>query len=129
MASTSLGIDYAWLEDAINIRLGVDSTSELGYLRCIARRLLTPYGSVLYWPDYGCNVRQFLLDHAPTHLVASKIESEAYKDERTARAKATVTRLDEQMSLDLQLETDDGTFEFVMTVTEAKTQLRILRAS
>jgi len=121
--SESLGADYGWLDQATDNALGLAASEELAYIQSLARRLMTPNGSIKYWKNYGTDLRQFLLDDPPNYIVASAAEAECYKDERTQLAQATIERIEGEMFVTLDVETGSSAFRFVMSVAEAETKL------
>jgi hypothetical protein len=87
----------------------------------IARRLMTPHGSIDYDADYGYDVRDLLNeDMGPAELLAaqSAIVDEAEKDERVLHATLDLVFVPESdtLSLPLTLELADGPFELVLSV-------------
>lgn len=122
MAET-LGVDYSWVDDATDGRMGVATSVGLAYLQSLARRLMTPNGSVPFWKDYGTDLRQYVLGDTPEYIIGSAAENECYKDERTQTATATVVRRDGELEVTLAVESDVGNLVFVMTVNEAELKL------
>jgi hypothetical protein len=123
MAETELGIDYSWLSDATDERLGLAASEGIAYCQCQVRWLQTKRGSVKFWPNRGTDLRQFLLDDAPDYLIASAAEAEVYLDERTVSCTAVVTAIEGLRQVSVNGETDVGPFEFVLSVSDRLVQL------
>lgn len=121
--SDQLGADYGWLNEATNYSGGLASSEELAYVESLARRLGTPNGSIKYWPNYGTDLRQFLLDTPPDYVVANAAERECYKDERTQSARATIEWVESTILVTIRVETDSAQFVFAMSVSEAEVKL------
>jgi hypothetical protein len=122
--SDNLGIDYGWLQDCDDERMGVARSPQYAYCQSIARRLLEKKGRLPYWSkDYGGDIKQFLLSDAPDHVIASTVEESCYADERTELARCTVTRVDGALQLSIDGETAAGPFAFVLTAGEASVKL------
>lgn len=121
--SDQLGADYGWLDQATNYSGGLASSEELAYLESLVRRLGTPNGSISYWPNYGTDLRQFLLDTPPDYVVANAAERECYKDQRTQSAKAAIEWLESTLLVTISVETESAAFVFVMSVSTAEAKL------
>lgn len=94
----------------------------------VARRLMTPRGSLPFLPNYGTDIRNRLNDTITPEQLASlrsSIEAEAEKDERVERAEATVTYLDASHTLliALKLTTGTGPFDLVLRVSQLSVEL------
>jgi hypothetical protein len=123
MPEADLGVDYSWVDDATDERLGVAVSPGIAYCQCQARWLQTKRDSVKFWPGRGTDLRQFILDDAPDYLIASAAEAEVYLDERTVSCTASITSIDGLRYVTLVCETDEGTFEFVVSVSDRLVQL------
>lgn len=89
----------------------------------IARRLITPRGRFLYWPEFGFDVRTALLSKMDPRTIAQEIEAECLKDEQVAQARSLVTVVETTARIRLQLVDDVGPFEFTLTIDEARVVL------
>ncbi len=119
----SLGVDWGWPAFATDDRLDVASSPQRAYCESLGARLLQKNGSLRYWPRYGCNVRQYLLSDTPDYIIASDVEAQCYEDERTEVVQCVVTRTEGHLDLQINGETADGPFDFVMSVGDAATKL------
>lgn len=89
-------------------------------LHAVARRFVTPRGSLWWAPDDGYDIRQLLLDgfkqtQIPTY--EREIQTEAEKDERVLSADVVLSYADERLRVDVNLILAEGTFRLVMDVT------------
>lgn len=96
--------------------------------RAIARRLTTPRGGLFCDPDYGYDVRALLLDGlTPAKLASAQasIAAEVEKDERVAGATVTFTQdtTAERLTISIELETDEGPFDLVLSVDALSAEL------
>jgi hypothetical protein len=89
----------------------------------LARRLTTPRGRFLYWPEFGYDVRTALLSKKRPEQIAIDIESECLKDEQVAQARADVTVVERTATIRISVMDDAGPFEFTLTIDEARAQL------
>ncbi len=122
----SLGVDYGWFEFATDGRLGVASSEQCGYCESLAARLMQKKDSLKYWPGYGLGLQQYLLSDTPDYIIASDVEQCCYQDERTEVAVCEITRAEGALNLDVRGETAAGPFAFVMSVSDAATQLALV---
>lgn len=106
-------------------------SGQLAVAQAVARRLMTPRGGLFYDRSYGFDVRAYLNAAAPPiGEIVSGVEGEAEKDERVARATATVTYLSETMTISLKLETVAfGTFRLTLDVSELTVSILNLEAA
>lgn len=88
--------------------------------QALIRRLLTQAGSIEYWPDYGTDIRQFLLSGASLADIEGAVESECTKDDRVDTATATATRDANVLTLDISITPgdDEADFDFVLSIDE-----------
>jgi hypothetical protein len=96
----------------------------------IARRLITPRGTLAYDLDYGLDLRAYLNDDlGPTDLytLGSLIEAEAEKDERVMAAEATLTldRASSRLRVQLLLTIADAVFTLTLSIDQLS--LTVLR--
>ena len=89
-----------------------------------ARGLQTPNGRFSPWPDWGEDLRQYVLSKHPPVLIAAKARRQILKDERVRTCKVTAERLDRTIDLTVYIVPEEGgPFAFVLTITEAATTL------
>lgn len=90
--------------------------------QALARRLATPRGGLFYDGTYGYDLRAILNasveDFGGTFAIASAVEAECMKDERVARAGATVSfnRGTEKLTVAVAIEGSEGPFDLVLSV-------------
>lgn len=84
----------------------------------VARRLQTDRGALWYDLDYGTNITRFVNAAVPLSSIETMVENEAIKDERVNDCTCEATQIDMSLSLRIQLEADEGPFEFVLSVSE-----------
>lgn len=126
---TDYGSDFQAVED-LDSRLTL-VTGPAVVAQAVARRLQVPRGGLWYAPDYGTDLRAYLL--APVRsrfaLVAA-IEAEATKDERVQSAKATVAFDGDRAEVTVTLELVDGrTFDLVLDVSRVTVELLTFEAA
>lgn len=89
-----LGTDISCVEGLDPAFTVVSGTTALS--QAIARRLITPRGSLFYDEDYGLDLRAYLNADIATatsfgYQLGAQIEAECLKDERVATVAASVT--------------------------------------
>lgn len=84
----------------------------------VARRLQTDRGALWYDLDYGTNITRFVNAAVPLSSIETMVENEAIKDERVDDCTCEATQTGTSLSLRMQLEADEGPFEFVLSVSE-----------
>jgi hypothetical protein len=99
----------------------------------LARRLTTPRARFRFWPNFGTDMRRYLLSKVPWSQISADAKQECEKDEQVESVEVTVSRVDlDARELDLKLLVNDydpaGPFEFTMTIGEARTSLIGLQA-
>lgn len=99
--------------------------------QAVARRFLTPAGSLPWDQDAGMDLRDLLLeglDRAQLPAIASMVRAEALKDERvdTATADASLSASG-VLSITLSCTTADGPFELVLAVSQLTVDLLAIR--
>lgn len=87
----------------------------------LARRLQTPRGRFPFWPNFGTDLRAFLLTKASATSIASAAESECLKDEQvdSVTAKAEFLNFGRALHLTLLVTDAAGPFVFTLTIDEA----------
>jgi hypothetical protein len=92
----------------------------------IARRLLTPRGRLIYDPNYGYDLSQFLnadLGPGDTAKITANIQAECLKDERVLQAQASVVLQGSVLSVTATIATAAGPFTLVLSVSAVDVQL------
>lgn len=128
------GADIACLTD-IGLRWGI-ARGKTCLGNRIVRRLSTPRGGLSefapgYAPDYGYDVRALLGEGATRQTIAAgeaAIARECEKDEAVRRARTSLTfdSSEETLTIEINLDTEDGPFRLVLEVTSVT--IEILRA-
>lgn len=95
------------------------STGRKAYLEAIACRLVQPRGGLFYDPSYGYDIRGLLSAGVRPRVAEQAIATQAFADERTENAEASVelNEATRELSIRLDLETADG--PFVLTADPA----------
>lgn len=89
----------------------------------LLRRLTTPRGRFIYWPDFGYDVRTALLSKKSPDQIGSDVEAECLKDEQVEQVTATVSIDGTSADIQLAVTDADGEFEFTLTIGQAATTL------
>jgi len=92
----------------------------------LARRLTTPRARFRFWPNFGTDMRRYLLSKVPSSQIAQDAAQECEKDEQVESVTVTVSKVDfDQRELDLDIEVVDaaGPFEFTMAISDARVSL------
>jgi hypothetical protein len=118
-----LGKDADWTADASGKTFPWATTSRLGLAKSIARRLMTPYASVPFWPRYGFDVRTALESNMTDARIQMEAETQAQEDERVDSCEVVVGRIGGEVYLTVTVDDGDGPFEFVLLVTAAAVSL------
>lgn len=88
----------------------------------MARRLITPRGSLTYDLGYGTDVRQYLnegVTRADVSAIVAAIQQELESDERVQRANVTNLDLNEAASsitVEIKMDTEAGPFTLVLAI-------------
>ena len=100
-------------------------SGKLCLAQALARRLQTPRGVFPWWPDYGLDVRKYLLSTIDTSEIEGEVQAECEKDERVDSVQVSAIRTESSVSLIVDVTPDDETdpFEFVFIVTADKAEL------
>lgn len=107
-------------------------SGRLALVHRLARRLSTPRGRFIYWPDFGTDIRAYLLAKAPASRIAAAVESECSKDEQVESIDVTVSAIDyatRALTITVAVEDADGPFEFTLSIAEAAVSLVELQES
>lgn len=97
----------------------------------LARRLQTPRGRFQFWPNFGTDLRQYLLSKTSPTVIASAVESECLKDEQVEDVSCLVDVQDGGRSMVVTVEVDDadGPFVFTLEISQASATLITLQAA
>jgi hypothetical protein len=133
---SSLGIDISTPIGADG-QLGLDpylrTVSEAEcFVQALARRLITPRGSLYRHPQWGYDVRQWLnadLDDADLPDIERGAAEELRADERVDDAAVVATFADETLSLAITVRAITGqTFRFILAVGQVTVALLNIEA-
>lgn len=99
----------------------------------VARRLRTPRGGLSFYPDFGLDLRGYLLaplSQAGLSGIRAAVEAEAQKDERVLDASATVQFVSEgaRLLVSLTLTTASGPFKLTLLVSKLDVSITTLAA-
>lgn len=117
---TEFGSDFDGVTD-ITPELSTLTTEQeqsKAYLQAIARRIIDGPGS-LYSRTWGLGIARFIGGATPVSVVASLVQAEAEKDERTLSARFEGTIDGDRLTGRLRLETYTGPFELTFDVSAA----------
>ncbi len=110
-------------------------TGQRAIAEAVARRWVTPRGSLAYDPDYGEDVRGYLsarIDAARLRALEASLTAQALADERVSGAvvQLAVTGSGPALSLraSASLTSSAGPFRLVLTVSQLALDLEVLRA-
>lgn len=97
----------------------------------LARRLQTPRGRFPWWPNFGTDLRQYLLSKAKPTAIASAAEAECLKDEQVEDVTCFVEVLNggRSMRVVIQITDADGPFVFTLEISQAAETLLDLQAA
>jgi phage baseplate assembly protein W len=92
-------------------------------IQALLRRLSTRRGTLAFHPDYGLDLRDYLLDSVTedtAHRIRSDVIQECEEDERVESADASVEwdAATETLSIDVTVEAAAGPFDFVVEVSK-----------
>jgi hypothetical protein len=90
----------------------------------IARRWLQPEGTLVYAPDYGQGLADYLLADADPAL-AGKLEQEALKDERVEAVEVRVALVAGELSIVGRLQDAQGPFDLTVAYDGLKAALSL----
>jgi hypothetical protein len=118
MADIDSTIDVHGLGDFLPTMPAVAGREAL--VQRLVRRLTTPRGRFIFWPNFGWDVREALLSKAQPSVVATNVQLECEKDEQVESCVAEVTRdAAGNNFLKVTVTDADGPFEFTMTISQA----------
>jgi phage baseplate assembly protein W len=116
-----LGSDFSAVEDldfGLTFLEG-EAAEQVAYAQAIARRYLTPRGGHPRHPEYGLDLRVFLVDSISPTVAEGVIGAEAMKDPRTESARCTVgVNEDGEWAVDVTAQPyGEGPFHLTFVVT------------
>lgn len=130
--SSALGIDLYCADD---MRLDMPTVSgRMNLGLALLRRLTTPNGrfswldldgvTVRGWPEYGLDLRGFILSKTNADTIARAAEGECAKDERVHAVTATaVYTAANAIALTLEITDEDGPFVLTLSISDAAATL------
>lgn len=94
----------------------------------LARRLTCPPGGLFWAPSEGIDLRASVrarLDKTKLTTLKAQIQAQLTRDERVLSAVASPTYdvAAKKLTISISAETADGPFSFVLSVTDAKTEI------
>lgn len=94
----------------------------------LLKRFTTRRGQLPFHPDYGFYVQDYLHDGVTAeqlYFLKASIEAEAEKDERVDLANAILTfnQAEQKLTVQLEVQTQEGPFRFTLSITELTTAL------
>ncbi len=114
--ATNLGTDFHCIS-SVDANL-TPVSGRVCLAQAVARRLISPLGSLFHDPNYGEDLRRYLGGSVATaRRVAASAENEAEREERVERADATATLSGDQLAVDVRIEDADGEFDFTLSVS------------
>lgn len=122
-------IDIACVEDFLPDMPTV--SGRVALMHRLARRLQTQRGRFKWWPNFGTDLRIFLLSKAPPAAIAAAADAECRKDEQVKNVTTSVEVLDSGRRLHLTIQVTDaaGPFAFTLTITQATATLIALQTA
>lgn len=84
----------------------------------IIRRLRTKRGTLLDFPAYGHDLRQYIGSSAPEDRIASAVEDQCYQEETVEQAIVSVSKTETVIRVSIRILTPEGPFEFTLSVDE-----------
>jgi len=110
------------------------ATGGTALLHRVANRLVTPFGRVPWWPNYGFDVRAALMSNMPPARVIARTIQECEKEENVT-ADCTIEtvssdRFTRRWKLTITLFLSSETFTFTMSISDAaKTLIALQKAA
>lgn len=94
----------------------------------LARRLTCPPGGLWWAPNEGIDLRALVrarLDKTQLTTLKAQIQAQLSRDERVLSAKATIVHdtAAKKLTVTISVETAEGPFSFVLSVSDAKTEV------
>ena len=128
-AGNVVGLDFNCVDD-IDPGLSLVYDERTLLLQAIARRLITPRGSLFYNTDYGFDLRGYLNASLTARQVAAlegEIQAECEKDERVSSADVTVRATAATNTFVVKIELDAIFGQTSMTMLVSDVTVEILR--
>jgi len=113
------------LDPTFGVIIGV-----LAVAHAVARRFVTPNGSLGWDGDAGHDIRDYLnddLDTSQLSAIAARVRLEALKDERVETAKAQASLTNGVLLITLACTTGEGPFELVLAASKLTVDLLSIR--
>lgn len=100
----------------------IEVSGRTGLAQAVARRLITPRGRLIRYPNYGYDLRQFLnADLSPSELaqIQTQATAECLKDERVKSASVAASLdINGKLTVEVTIDDGDGPFAFVLNVAD-----------
>ena len=104
-----------------------EARGRVALMHRLGRRLITPRGRFKPWPNFGTDMRRYLLSKVPSSQIAQDAKDEVEKDEEVESASVTVQHVDfDQRELELNIEIVDTVgvvLTFTLSITDARVTL------
>jgi len=115
MATIVYGSDFSCVTDLdFNLSL-VDGRK--GLAQAAARRLGTPNRGLFYDPEYGFSVLNLVNATVQPQIISTGIQDELPKDERINDCVATAELTGDVLTINAEIEDDDGPFDLTFEVS------------
>lgn len=121
---TKFGSDFDGITDITPewSTLETEQAQAKAYLQAIARRIIDGPGS-FYSSTWGLGISRFIGGNTPAAVIASLVQAEAEKDERTLSAEFIGTASGDTISGALNLQTYTGPFRLTFLVSRASAEV------
>jgi hypothetical protein len=120
---SNLGTDGDWLRGPVTSRFPW-VTGRLALAKSLARRLMQPANSLKYWPGYGEDIGALVESNASMDDIRMYVERQFEREPRISRSTVTPTQdSDGEVRLYCVITDSDGTFETVMSASQAAVKL------
>lgn len=106
-------------------------SGRLALAQRLARRLTTPRGRLPFWPNFGTDLRQFLLSKTRSEQISAAAEDECVKDEQveSVTIQTEILRDGRELNLTIFVTDAEGPFRFTLEIADAKANLLALQAA
>lgn len=99
-------------------------SGRLALAQRLARRLTTPRGKLTFWPNFGTDLRVYLLSNITPDKIASAAQAECLKDEQVDSCSVTVNMVaSARIALSIEVTDNDGPWTFTLTIDQAAATL------
>lgn len=121
---TDLGTDFHGIDD-LDANLS-DVSDRTAFAEALVVRITTPRGALWYAPDYGYDIQAAINTATDPTVIEAQATAELLQEERVNDAEVTLTVTEPEgdsatggktWSMDIRITTDDGPFEFVLSVS------------